>query len=209
MPDIERYFDEIDSARAKRAKELSEIKFRFTSNPAPDPSGINSRAVIVLTYASWEGFYNECVRAYMRFLRERGGKVRATDWMLLLGALGADFESLRDRNHSDDARHEFVSNLRLRLECGFEAIDGSVIEARSNLNFARLRWNFAVLDFDLMPLQRFRIRMDRELVQWRHEVAHGDPPDLTALDINGHVEFAAALLITLADGFQEAMLRRI
>ncbi|MGC2659933.1 MAG: MAE_28990/MAE_18760 family HEPN-like nuclease [Bryobacteraceae bacterium] len=209
MPDIDKYFDEIDVARARRARELSEIKFRFTSNPSPDPSSINSRAVIVLTYANWEGFYNECVRAYIRFLKQRGGKVRVTDWMLLLGALRADFESLRDRNHSDDARQEFVSNLRSRLDCGFEAIDGSVIEARSNLDFARLRWNFAVLDFDLTPLQRFRIRMDRELVQWRHSVAHGDPPDLTALDINGHVEFAATLLITLADGFQEAMLRRI
>jgi hypothetical protein len=209
VPDIDKYFDEIDIARVRRAKELSEIKFRFTSDSIPDPSGIKSRAVVVLTYANWEGFYNECVRAYMRFLKERGGKVRATDWMLLLAALRADFESLRDRNHSDDARQEFVSNLRSRLECGFEAIDGSVIEARSNLDFARLRWNFAVLNLDLTPLQHFRLRMDRELVQWRHSVAHGDPPDLTALDINSHVEFAAALLIALADGFQEAMLQRI
>ena len=207
--DIDKYFDEIDIARARRARELSEIKFKFASSQGPDPSNINSRAVIVLTYASWEGFYNECVRAYIRFLRERGGKVRATDWMLLLSALRTDFESLRDRNHSDDARQEFVSNLKTRLECGFESIDGSVIEARSNLNFARLRWNFEILSFDLTPLQRFRIRMDRELVQWRHSVAHGDSPDLTALDINDHVEFAAALLVTLADGFQEAMLQRI
>jgi RiboL-PSP-HEPN len=67
MPDIDKYFDEIDAARTRRAKELSEIKLRFTSNLDPDPSNINSRAVIVLTYASWEGFYNECIRAYVRF----------------------------------------------------------------------------------------------------------------------------------------------
>jgi RiboL-PSP-HEPN len=129
--------------------------------------------------------------------------------MLLLGALKADFESLRHRNHSDDARQEFVSNLKTRLECGFEAIDGNIVEARSNLNFARLSWNLGLLNFDLTPLQRFRMRMDRELVQWRHSVAHGDPPDLTALDINDHVEFAAGLLLVLADGFQEAMLERM
>jgi hypothetical protein len=209
MPDVDKYFDEIDAARARRARELSEIKFRFTHMPGSDPLSVNSHAVIVLTYASWEGFYNECARAYVRFLQDRGGKVRDTHWMLLLGALKRDFESLRDRNHSDDARQEFVSNLKARLECGFDAIDSSVIEAKSNLDFARLSWNFGVLDFSPAPLQRFRIRMDQELVKWRHRVAHGDPPDLTALDINDHVNFAAELFIALADRFQEAMLERM
>lgn len=66
-----------------------------------------------------------------------------------------------------------------------------------------------MLNFDLTPLQRFRIKLDHELVRWRHEVAHGNPPDLTAHNISDHVDFAAKLLITLADGFQEAMLQRM
>jgi hypothetical protein len=209
MPDVDKYFDEIDAARISRVKELSEIKFRFSSHSGSDPLSINSRAVIVLSYATWEGFYNECVWTYLSFLKERGGKVRDTDWMLLLGALRKDFESLRDRNLSDDARHEFVGNLKDRIECGFDEIDISIVLARSNLNFYRLAWNFKVLDFDLAPMQPFRIKMDNELVRWRHEVAHGNPPDLTAHSISGHVDFAAKLLITLADGFQEAMLKRM
>jgi MAE_28990/MAE_18760-like HEPN len=91
MPDVEKYYDEIDAARARRARELSDIKLMFTTKAGPDPTNINSRAVIVLTYASWEGFYNECVRAYISFLKERGGKVRDMDWMLLVGAFRADF----------------------------------------------------------------------------------------------------------------------
>jgi len=58
-------------------------------------------------------------------------------------------------------------------------------------------------------MQRFRIRLDKEVVGWRHGVAHGDPPDLSALDIVDHVEFTANLLIVLADRFQYAMLERI
>ena len=209
MPDLDVYFDEIDAARTRRARELSEIKFRFTTSVGPDPSNISSRAVIVLTYASWEGFYNDCVTVYVRFLKELGKRVRETDWMLLLGAFKADFDSLRDRHHSDVARMEFVVNLQSLLECGFDKFDGSVITARSNLNFARLSQNYNLLSFDLTPMQRFRIRLDQELVKWRHSVAHGDPPDLSALDISGHVDFAAGLLLVLADGFQEAMLNRI
>jgi hypothetical protein len=209
MPDVDSYFDEIDVARMRRAKELSEIKFKFTTPAGPDPSNISSRAVIVLTYASWEGFYNECARVYVRFLKELGKRVRETDWMLLLGAFKADFDSLRDRHHSDSARMEFVVNLQTLLECNFDKFDGSVIAARSNLDFARLSQNYSLLSFDLAPMQRFRIRLDQELVKWRHSVAHGDPPDLSTLDISGHVDFAADLLIVLADGFQEAMLRRV
>jgi hypothetical protein len=43
MPDLELYYDEIDAARVRRARELSDIKFRFTSSPEPDPSNINSK----------------------------------------------------------------------------------------------------------------------------------------------------------------------
>jgi hypothetical protein len=99
--------------------------------------------------------------------------------------------------------------LKTQLECGFDSISSGFIEAKSNLNFARLSWCFSVLSLDLTPLQRFRIKLDKELVQWRHSVAHGDQPDLSALDINDHIDFASRLLIVLADEFQAAMLLRV
>ena len=73
----------------------------------------------------------------------------------------------------------------------------------------RYRTREALLNIDLSSMQRFRIRPDKEVVGWRHSVAHGDPPDLSALDIADHVEFTANLLIVLADRFQHAMLERI
>jgi hypothetical protein len=65
---------------------------------------VNSKAKVVLTYANWESFYNDCVPAYIRFLRDRGGKIRATDRMLLIGAFHPDFESLKDAADGD-GRH--------------------------------------------------------------------------------------------------------
>ncbi|MBA3727461.1 MAG: hypothetical protein H0W86_13770 [Armatimonadetes bacterium] len=72
MPDIDRYFEEIDNARIRRARELSEIKRKFSADKSPAPAGVNTKATVVLTYANWEGFYNECVRSYVQFLKERG-----------------------------------------------------------------------------------------------------------------------------------------
>ena len=68
MPKLDDFFDEIDSARVRRAKELSEIKRSFGQLAVNDVYGVASKAVVVLTYANWEGFYNECVRAYLSSL---------------------------------------------------------------------------------------------------------------------------------------------
>jgi hypothetical protein len=209
MVNIDRYFDQIDAARIRRVRELSEIKRQFGADRARDPTGVHSKAAVVLTYANWEDFYNECVDIYVEFLTERGGKVCETDWMLLVGAFNSDFEFLRSKNHSIDARHPFVANLKKRMECGFDSFDRSVIRSRSNLDFERLSKNYFVLNFEPSSLQGFRIRLDKELVGWRHSVAHGDSPDLSAMDISDHVEFTARLLSVVADCFQYAMLDRL
>jgi hypothetical protein len=200
------FYDEIDTARIRRAKELSQVKSGFGKLV---DNNIASKAIVVLAYANWEGFYNDCVRTYLKFLTERGGRVRDRDWLLLVSALNSDFESVRDRNHSLDARRTFVANLKERIECGFEEIDGRTVEARSNLDFARLSQNYDLLSFDLSSMQNKRIRLDKELVHWRHAVAHGDSPDLSALDMNAHIDFAASLLVLVADRFQSAMLERM
>lgn len=209
MPKVDDFFDEIDLARIRRAKELSEVKRSFARMSDSDVYGVASKAVVVLAYANWEGFYNECVRAYMRFLIEKGGKVRDIDWLLLVSAFHSDFESMRDRNHSLESRQKFVENLKTKIDCGYDAIDTTIVEARSNLDFARLSQSYTLLNFDLSSMQRVRNRLDRELVGWRHAVAHGDSPDLTSMDVEAHIDFASALLVMIADRFQYAMLARV
>jgi hypothetical protein len=209
MPKLDDFFDEIDSARVRRAKELSEIKRSFGQLATSDVYGVASKAVVLLAYANWEGFYNECVRAYLRFLVEKGGKVRDQDWMLLVSALHSDFESMRGRNHSPESRQAFVKKLQVAIDCGFDAVEVKTIEARSNLDFKRLSENYGLLNFDLSMMQKFRNRLDKELVGWRHAVAHGDSPDLTTMDVEDHIKFASSLLISIADQFQHAMLARI
>ena len=209
MLKLNEFFDELDVARIRRMKELSEIKRSFGQLVANDLYGIGSKAVVVLAYANWEGFYNECVRTYLRFLIENGGKIRDQDWMLLVSAFNADFERMRDRNHSLESRQAFVQNLQARLDCGYDAIDGKVVEARSNLDFRRLSQNYGILNFDLSTMHTVRNRLDKELVGWRHAVAHGDSPDLTTMDVDAHIDFASSLLILISDRFQCAMLARV
>lgn len=207
MPDIDHFFDEIDNNRSRRVRELSEIKRRFLRDS--DPLGIGSKAVVVLTYAHWEGFYNDCVKSYVEFLRANGGRMRDSDWMMLAGALMGEFQSLYDKNHSHQARREFVENIRSVLDCGYDRFHSEVVQARSNLDFCKLQGNYHILSFDITNLQRYRLKIDHEIVSWRHQVAHGDQPDLSQLDIARHVDLVSALLLIVADQFQEAMLARL
>lgn len=174
-----------------------------------DPLAIGSKSVVVLCYAAWEGFYNECVGIYLSFLEDRGVRVADASWLLLTGALSAEFNSLRDRHHSEVAKREFIERLSSRLTCEFKGFDRSVVSARSNLDFNKLSSNFVLLAFDLAPFQTSRLRIDKELVGWRHGVAHGDSPDLKTVDVISHIDFASQLLLTVADTFQHAVLRHV
>ena len=208
MTDIDEYFDRIDLGRIRRIRELSEIKRILGSIEGTDPATVKSKASVVLCYASWEGFYNDCVDIYLAFLGTIPMKVRYTDWMLLVAVLERDLMSLRDKNHSDAAKLDFVKTLRTRLESGFGEVDSKIVRGRANLNFKRLAYNYEVLSFDVTSFQRHRNRLDRELVGWRNSVAHGDAPDLTLLELSKHVDFTSELLMTLGDDFQSGMLER-
>jgi hypothetical protein len=90
-------------------------------------------------------------------------------------------------------------------ERGFDNFDKTVILSKSNLDFSKLRHNFNILGFDITPFQQHRLRIDNELVKWRHQVAHGDSPDLSAVDLDNHIAFTQKAMLLLADTFQSSI----
>jgi hypothetical protein len=209
MADTSSYFDAIDNLRLQRALELSAVKHSFTTDARPDPFSIRSKSVVVLVYANWEGFYNECVTSYVDFLATNSIRVSTASWNLLVGAMSGEFNALRDRHHSNDAKRAFIESLKGKLICTFDQFDRKTVQARSNLNFDTLRAIFQLLDFDILPFLPARIRLDKELVGWRHAVAHGAPPDLRTVDVEDHIDFASNLLLQVADTFQTAILAHV
>jgi hypothetical protein len=205
MGETSAYFDAIDNFRLRRAREMSAVKHSFTTDQRSDPFSIRSKSVVVLTYAHWEGFYNECASSYIDFLSASSIRVSDASWNLLVGVLSGEFNALINRNHSADARRVFVEKLKNKISCNFDEFDRSTVLSRSNLDFETLRDNFILLNLDVSKFQRHRIRMNKELVGWRHAVAHGSPPDLANVDVEGHVDFTSDLMLKVADTFQEAI----
>ncbi|MFG1413803.1 MAE_28990/MAE_18760 family HEPN-like nuclease [Xanthobacter sp. VTT E-85241] len=207
MPQIDEFFDEIDASRVRRAKELLQLKNLVIGHS--DPFGIASKAAIVLSYSHWEGFYNDCVNTYTKFLKAKGGKIKDQDWMMLTGVMVDELQSLRDRNHSNEARRIFVEKLYDIIDCGYDRFRSEVVYAKSNLNCATLYHNLKIMSFDSTPINAYKIRLDTQVVAWRHAIAHGDQPDLRSLDIEKHVKLVDDLMLLIADMFQDAMLKRL
>jgi hypothetical protein len=201
----DQYYKLIDGARVERAKELLEIKRIFAGLKTVDPALVSSKAAVVLTYANWEGFYNDCTEIYTQFLTKTNRKIKTRDWMLLLSVLNSDLESIKNRHHSMESKTDFIKKLKSRIESKYASIDKSQIQSKSNLNFKRLSESYSLLNFDINKYQPYRIRLDKELVGWRHGVAHGDSPDLTSMDISSHIDFALSMLLLVSDSFQQAI----
>lgn len=102
---------------------------------------------------------------------------------MLIGLLQSDFQRLRDRNHSQLAAVEFILRFQEVTRGDFLNFDKEVVSSRSNLDFRKLKDNFEVMGFDCSPFLRWRLKIDNELVRWRHSIAHGDDPDLSTIDI--------------------------
>lgn len=209
MTDISIFIEKIDLERLRRARELSELKVRMTELNGMAKYGVNSKALIVLAYAHWEGFYNECVSYYVEALRNFDLKVSNISWLLLIGVLKPDLQRLRDRNHSSTAEIEFIGRLKLLLDSDFNEFDDMAIRSKSNLNFETLKQNFNILGFDINVFQPWRIKIDKELVGWRHSVAHGNEPDLSSIDLHRHIQFTQNMLLIIADTFQRDLLHKI
>ena len=209
MVNIDHYFDEVDRRRLQRARELSDLKVQLSADSRTDPFFIKSKSAIVLSYAHWEGFHNECTVCYIDFLKELGGKIRDVKWLLLLGAVEGELNSLLDRKHTFEAKCDFLEILQGKIEATFDGFITEVVKARSNLNFNRLKQTYRLLGLDTTQFDRSRIRLDKELVGWRHIVAHGETPNLTSMDIAMHIDFTNELLLRLSEQFQSAMLEKL
>lgn len=207
MADIDTYFDQIDSSRSRRARELSNAKESFDRLATCGQTIIAGKAIIVLAYANWEGFYNECVDSIVNYFVACDLEITEICWAGLTGAFLADFARIRDRNHSTKSLKEFVGMIETGISNKFCQFDRKIAQAQSNLNFERLVLGCSFLGIETTPFIRHRNKIDRELVGWRHSIAHGDTIDLTSLKADDHLNFASEMMLTVADSFQEAMVK--
>ncbi|WP_374301170.1 MAE_28990/MAE_18760 family HEPN-like nuclease, partial [Paracoccus sp. (in: a-proteobacteria)] len=159
--------------------------------------------LIVLCYAQWEGYLNYCVRNLIRIVNE--SKLPAGVLMpgLLVCELGPILESAIDRRFSFQSKIDMARQLNSAFKKMSVIENYKLVGAASNLDFKRLAEVFSALGIRLGELAHHKTFIERQLVAWRHQVAHGDAPNLEGADLIRHSQTTESLLTILGDKFSD------
>lgn len=198
--------DTASTERARRARSLSNSRALYVSS-AEALEEIAAQSLIVMCYAHWEGFFNFCVDLYVQAINEVGKEIVQLNPALLACEIDSHLMSLKDRNFRIDARPDFARKVFTISGCKEITKGTSILKAASNLDFNRLRSCLDALDVDetrLLPHQNFIVH---ELVKWRHQVAHGDEPELEEADLVEHSRRTEELLTIVLEIFSDRVAR--
>lgn len=166
---------------------------------------MSSRSIVVLCYAHWEGFCSSCVNIFVDHLESLNLTYGSVPVDFGLGAVSANLDSYRDKADNLNSRIDLARSFRGLEVKPFENFDRKIILPRSNLNFERLRFIFSVINLDVQPFQKHRIRIDNELVKWRHQIAHGQMFTLDDDKVLSHTKFCEELMFLIKDAFEIAI----
>ena len=203
---LEASLKELDVDRLWRARELSDLRNWFSVSVTQRDQELVSRSVLVLAYAHWEGFCYTCVNVFIDFLVSKGKTYEELPRDFFVGATTSIVDSFRDKADNLKNRLELSSRMRTAVNDDLASFDRKVVLPRSNLNFERLKFIFTILDADISPFQTHRIKLDRELVAWRHQVAHGQMFVLNRDDVIAHSQFCEELMFLLKATFEKHLI---
>lgn len=192
--------------RARRTKSLSNSRALYLSS-AETLEEIAAQSLIVMCYAHWEGFFNFCVDLYVRAINEAGKEIIQLNPALLACEIDSHLMSLRDKNFNIEARPDFARKIFGTVGCKEITRGTSLLKSASNLDFNRLKTCLDALDVDenrLLPHRNFIVH---ELVKWRHQVAHGDEPELEQANLVEHSHHTEELLTIVLEIFSDRISR--
>ncbi len=199
------HLQKISADRIWRIREISDLRSQFNLDVCERYQDATSRAIVVLCYAHWEGYFAACVHTLVDWLENTSLKYSSLPEEFLLGGVMAAFDSLRDRKDNLSARLDFLRSIRGIETKSFTGFDRKIVLPRSNLNFEKLKFIAQILQLDLSPYLRHQLRLDKELVAWRHLIAHGEMFTLDRTKVESHTKFCEELLFLAKDSFEIAL----
>lgn len=200
------FFARLDRDRIWRIRELSDLRLLHGNARSNREKEVASRSIVVLSYAHWEGYCSSCAGALVDYLESKKTPYSAIPPAMLLGAMSAAFDRYRDTADNLNSRRKLIVEFQKAIIGDVQKFDRRVILPRSNLNFERLKFIHEVIDVDISPFQKHRIKIDKELVAWRHLVAHGEMFVLDADNAESHTLLCEELMFLTKSTFESAFL---
>ncbi|GLS20792.1 hypothetical protein GCM10007874_38090 [Labrys miyagiensis] len=199
------YLKRLDSDRIWRVRELSDLRLQFENSVGERERNVTSRSIVVMCYAHWEGYFANCVHIFLDYLEALNLTYGALPMDFFLGACSPAFNQYRDKVDNSKSRLALIHAINAVNKTPFKGFDRKVLLPRSNLNFERLEFIFSMVGLSLAPFQPYRIKLDKELVAWRHQVAHGQMFTLDIARVISHTKFSEELMFSVREAFEDAL----
>lgn len=199
------YIDRLSADRLWRARELSDLRVMHNKAESSREKAATSRAIVVLSYAHWEGYCSSCAGTLIDYLEAKEVPYNSLPSEMLLGAMAGALDGYRDTADNLVSRRKLIKVFQDVLGNHIKNFDRRVILPRSNLNFERLRFIHEVIGADIQPFQKHRLKIDKELVEWRHLVAHGEMFTLENSLAAAHTNLCEELMFLTKDTFETAL----
>jgi hypothetical protein len=179
---------EIEADQAWREEEIRFLQNRLTDIESDDDKSRFRRALILMLYAHFEGFFRFVLTHYVKAVNRAGLTCQQAQTALAAATLAQVFRDLRNPNSKceefhnilpDDAKlHRFARDKEfLERVTDFEErpidISDDVIDTESNLKPPVIRKNLYYLGFAPDKFASFEGQVNK-LLKFRNRIAHGE-----------------------------------
>jgi hypothetical protein len=193
---------EIEQAGEWRLEELTRCELLVPEHEADLSFSCICRGAIVLTYAHWEGYFNEATRVLFREIRNSPPAIGNLPLSAYCLVSRGEIDRLIGRNASDDSVFEFLASLQHKAHQAL-SFDEKIVMSRSNLDWERLTIIFNIYGVSWTPFERERIYIQHQLAGLRHAIAHGTDPTLKRSQVKNHLQKGKLLLGEIPPFFEQ------
>lgn len=188
MSSADQVFEEIEKDRAQRESEIRLIENIAARTESEAERDMLRRSLVLLTYATFEGFCKFSLLAFAGAINSLGVACRDAATPVVAASLGETFAALRDVNskhrdfasklpddrdlHMLERQRVFIEKFGQILSARVEIPD-KLIDTKSNLSSIVLKRNLYQLGLEYPAVEKYRSDIDK-LLGVRNAIAHGD-----------------------------------
>ncbi len=185
-----------------RQRELSQLRAILPSETDVSFETI-CRGAMVLTYAHWEGFFNEALQSLIESIEQSRFALERSITGISALFFSREIDSFLNRKVNEDSVLGLLGDFahhKERIRSGREA-NARALSTRSNLDWERVEFVFRSLGVSWPPLYAERIFIKHKLARIRHEISHGSSPRLNRVLALEHIAKTEVLLEEVVEFF--------
>jgi hypothetical protein len=185
--------DQFDVELIWRRKELSDMKAAIKAADVASRS-VLLRALVTLCYAHWEGYVRFCAMKYFEHLALTRRQYVKFERQVYVNSFLVRLDAMHKSRFSIEARSKLVNDILDGTQGRFAYIHDKLIDTKSNLNTDTMKDICIICSVDGAHFEDRRPFIDIILLRRRNAIAHGQPENIDATDIDQNVADTLALM---------------